>query len=121
MPFAHALIAWLTDHAVMVLVASVVLTVAVEHVGGTVRRRPDATAGSGTSITAGAAYAVAKAVISKGLMFGVALAVYRHRLFDLDWTSPLVWLAIFVARDFTYYWIHRAEHRVRVLWASHMV
>lgn len=23
--------------------------------------------------------------------------------------------------DFAYYWIHRAEHRVSVLWASHQV
>ena len=32
-----------------------------------------------------------------------------------------MWLGIFVGRDFAYYWIHRAEHRVRVLWASHMI
>jgi sterol desaturase/sphingolipid hydroxylase (fatty acid hydroxylase superfamily) len=45
----------------------------------------------------------------------------QHRLFDLDPTNPMVWAAIFLCRDFVYYWIHRAEHQLKVLWASHMV
>ena len=120
MPDASALITFVTGHAVLLLAASVVVTVTGEVVHGIVRRRADA-AGSATSVVAGVAYLVAKGVVSKGLMFGVALAVYDHRLFDLDWTNPLVWLGVFAGRDFAYYWTHRAEHRVRVLWASHMV
>lgn len=117
---ASDLIAWLTDHAVLLLTASVSLTVLGELVHGRLRHRLDAR-GSATSMVAGAAYLVAKGVVSKALMFGVALAVYERRLFDLDWRNPYVWLGIFVGRDLAYYWIHRAEHRVRVLWASHMV
>lgn len=120
MPDASALITFVTGHALLLLAASVVVTVTGEVVHGIVRRRTDA-AGSATSVAAGAAYLVAKGIVSKGLMFGVALAVYDHRLFDLDWTNPLVWLGVFAGRDFAYYWTHRAEHRVRVLWASHMV
>lgn len=120
MPLAPQLISWLTDHAVAVLAVSVTVTVVGEQVYGFLRRRLDAS-GSATSILAGGAYVVTKTVVSKGLMFGVALAVYDHRLFDLNWKNPLVWVAVFVARDFQYYWLHRAEHRVRVLWASHMI
>ncbi|MEA2900777.1 MAG: hypothetical protein QOH36_664 [Actinomycetota bacterium] len=118
MPDASALIHWVTSHATLLLAASVAVTVGGELAFGTLRRRLQ---GSATSMTAGLAYLAVKGVVSKALMFGVALAVYEHRLFTLDWTNPLVWLAIFVGRDFAYYWIHRAEHRVRVLWASHMI
>jgi len=40
--------------------------------------------------------------------------------FDLPvniWT----WVLAVLAADFTYYWMHRAEHRTRVLWAYHSV
>ncbi len=120
MPDASALIPWVTAHATLLLAASVAVTVGGELIFGTLRRRMKGS-GSATSMAAGLAYLAVKGVVSKALMFGVALAVYEHRLFTLDWTNPLVWLAIFVGRDFAYYWIHRAEHRVRVLWASHMI
>ncbi|MFC7484112.1 sterol desaturase family protein [Luedemannella flava] len=37
---------------------------------------------------------------------------------------PVVWwalLACLLAQDFLYYWSHRTHHRVRLLWASHVV
>ena len=117
---ASDLIVWLTDHAVLLLTASVAVTVGGELVHGRLRHRLDGR-GSATSMVAGAAYLLAKGIVSKVLMLGVALAVYERRLFDLDWRNPYVWVGIFVGRDFAYYWIHRAEHQVRVLWASHMV
>jgi sterol desaturase/sphingolipid hydroxylase (fatty acid hydroxylase superfamily) len=120
MPSGSDVIPWLTDHAVLLLAASVTVTLLGELVVGLMRRKADPT-GSATSMVAGLAYIVTKGVVSKALMFGVALAVYERRLFDLDWTNPFVWLSIFVGRDFVYYWIHRAEHRVRALWASHMI
>ncbi|MBW3555490.1 MAG: sterol desaturase family protein [Actinobacteria bacterium] len=120
MPSDPLVTTWLIDHAVALLAVSVACTVVGEHLLGMRRRHLDAT-GSATSIVAGAAYLATKALVSKGLVFGLALAVYDRRLFDLDWTNPVVWIGVFVARDFQYYWIHRAEHRVRVLWASHMV
>ena len=119
-PTAAQFLAWLTDHAILLLVLSVTVTVMVDQLWSALRRRSDLQS-TVTSITGGAAYLVVKAVVSKGAMFGVALAIYDHRLFDLDWTNPGVWLVFFLARDFEYYWIHRAEHRVRVLWASHLV
>jgi alkylglycerol monooxygenase len=34
--------------------------------------------------------------------------------------SPWQWIAAFVAYDFCYYWKHRAGHRSRIFWASHI-
>jgi sterol desaturase/sphingolipid hydroxylase (fatty acid hydroxylase superfamily) len=31
------------------------------------------------------------------------------------------WLLAILLADFTYYWMHRAEHRIRILWAHHSV
>lgn len=120
MQTASNLLSWLIAHALVVVGVSVTATVVGEQLLAIRRRRTDVQ-DSMTSITGGVAYLVMKAIVSKGLMFGVALAVYDHRLFDLDWTNPVVWVSIFVARDFVSYWIHRAEHRVRILWASHLI
>ncbi|MBU2668280.1 sterol desaturase family protein [Actinoplanes bogorensis] len=35
-----------------------------------------------------------------------------------DWW---VWVLLFFADDFAYYWFHRLHHEVRVLWAGHVV
>lgn len=32
-----------------------------------------------------------------------------------------VWVACLIATDFCYYWAHRADHRVRLLWTAHSV
>jgi len=53
------------------------------------------------------------------LVIGVYYLVYRHRVFDLPaslWTIA----ALVAAQDFFYYWFHRASHRIRWLWASHV-
>ena len=54
----------------------------------------------------------------------VNVAVYEglHSLTPLRVPSALwSWLILFVAYDFCYYWEHRANHRIRILWASHVV
>ncbi|RAR58826.1 sterol desaturase/sphingolipid hydroxylase (fatty acid hydroxylase superfamily) [Paraburkholderia unamae] len=47
--------------------------------------------------------------------------VYQH--FRLTSWQPgwAAWLALFVAQDLLYYVFHRASHRVRWLWAAHVV
>jgi sterol desaturase/sphingolipid hydroxylase (fatty acid hydroxylase superfamily) len=35
--------------------------------------------------------------------------------------GPLVWVGGFIAVDFVYYWSHRLEHRVSILWGHHSV
>lgn len=44
---------------------------------------------------------------------------YQHRLFELG-SGVWGYLVALVGWDFLYYWHHRAEHRVRLLWACHV-
>jgi hypothetical protein len=63
------------------------------------------------------------ALLALGGVLGVAYAwVYaRARVIDLGRWPLLAWTVAFVGVDFTYYWWHRASHRVNVLWAAHIV
>ena len=62
-----------------------------------------------------------------GLMFkivfiGLYVTVYeRYRAAALSETSLWVWLFAMLFYDFCYYWAHRFEHEVGVLWAAHIV
>jgi sterol desaturase/sphingolipid hydroxylase (fatty acid hydroxylase superfamily) len=59
-----------------------------------------------------------------GTLFKVAMYtwVFQHvALFELSATSPWVWIFALIGYDFCYYWLHRAGHRVGVLWAAHVV
>ncbi len=55
----------------------------------------------------------------------VAIPVYAwvyHHWRIVNWQPGwLAWLALFVAQDLLYYVFHRASHRVRWLWAAHVV
>jgi sterol desaturase/sphingolipid hydroxylase (fatty acid hydroxylase superfamily) len=53
------------------------------------------------------------------VVIGLYIGIYQHRLFNL----PTTWWSIallFVAQDFLYYFFHRASHRIRWMWASHV-
>jgi len=54
-----------------------------------------------------------------GLIALVAGWLYAHRLATVPpmWWA---WIAVFVLDDFNYYLFHRAAHRVRWFWASHV-
>jgi len=67
------------------------------------------TMGLGNRVIGGAAH---------GMIFGLYIFLYRHRLLELGTGWP-VWLALFFAEDLTYYGFHRASHEVRFLWAAH--
>ncbi|WP_404366509.1 sterol desaturase family protein [Marinobacter sp.] len=47
-------------------------------------------------------------------------AFFDFRLFDIPFNAWTVAL-LFVVQDFFYYWFHRAHHRIRLLWCSHVV
>ena len=42
-------------------------------------------------------------------------------LFQISPRSPLAWIAILFLLDLAYYAVHRASHRVNVIWATHAV
>jgi sterol desaturase/sphingolipid hydroxylase (fatty acid hydroxylase superfamily) len=116
------LIDWYSANAAILFVVLVGSAVAIEQV----RRRADGSrddvVSARTSLTSGLAFIVVKGIVSKLALASLALFVYdRFRLFTLDLANPWVWVGVFVIRDFVYYWVHRAEHRIRMLWASHMV
>lgn len=45
--------------------------------------------------------------------------LHQFAMFDLSFNALNLFL-LFVLQDFLYYWFHRASHRVRWLWASHV-
>lgn len=51
----------------------------------------------------------------------VLLLIYSHSPFQEDWGSLLLyWLLLLLAQDFMFYWQHRLEHEIRLLWAVHI-
>ncbi|MGB0893883.1 MAG: sterol desaturase family protein [Parashewanella sp.] len=48
------------------------------------------------------------------------LSVFDWRLFDIS-MSLSSFVLLLVAQDFCYYWFHRASHRIRWMWAAHVV
>jgi sterol desaturase/sphingolipid hydroxylase (fatty acid hydroxylase superfamily) len=53
------------------------------------------------------------------LFIGFALKLQPYRIANLGWSWP-VFVAAFLIDDLTYYWWHRASHRIRWLWADHV-
>lgn len=49
----------------------------------------------------------------------ISMFAWDHRLFDLG-DGWVAWIVALVAWDFSYYWAHRSQHRVRLFWANHV-
>lgn len=64
--------------------------------------------------------AIPAAFVVKGIIIYTCTIIYEYRLFTL---SPCYWwwMLCFFADDFSFYWFHRFSHKIRFLWASHMV
>ncbi len=61
-------------------------------------------------------------VFGKLLRLGIYVLAFNHlALWRLPADAWWVWLLALVGYDFCYYWLHRAGHRVAVLWAAHAV
>ena len=71
-----------------------------------------------TSLALGTGSTVA-GVLTGGFVAALALFLYEHRLFTIGW-AWWAFVLCFVLDDFAYYWFHRAAHRVRWFWASHV-
>ena len=87
-------------------------------------RRPDAYEPKDTLVSL--AFGLGSTVA--GLLFGgfalfVFLWAYEYHLFDLGaewWSVWWAWPLCFVLDDLAYYGVHRAGHRIRWFWASHV-
>ena len=76
----------------------------------------------GQSMVQGVSWVAARLVLGKALLFGVWIWTWEHlSLLTVDAANPLSWVAYWIIGDFLYYWTHRAEHRVRLLWSSHLI
>ena len=58
-------------------------------------------------------------LIFGGIVAALSLWLYQFRLFDIGW-AWWAWPICFVLDDLAYYWVHRAGHRIRWFWASHV-
>src|SRR5580658_2247549 len=52
-------------------------------------------------------------------VYGIATRLWAHRVTDLG-PGVLGWTVAMIGWDFSYYWHHRAEHEMRILWACHV-
>ncbi|WP_020399641.1 sterol desaturase family protein [Kordiimonas gwangyangensis] len=62
--------------------------------------------------------------LSSLMTFGLVLFLTQgliapFALFEISMT-PMMWVVAILLADFTYYWMHRAEHEVRLFWAYHV-
>jgi sterol desaturase/sphingolipid hydroxylase (fatty acid hydroxylase superfamily) len=64
-------------------------------------------------------------MLLSGLPLGAAAGalgwVWSHRLYTLPLAQWWPWVALFFGQEFCYYWMHRADHRIRWMWATHSV
>lgn len=54
--------------------------------------------------------------------FGVLDWCNQHAIYKPDlltYYPVLAWFLVFIGQDFCFYWLHRAEHYSRILWAVH--
>ena len=57
----------------------------------------------------------------KLVVLAIFVAVYELSPLRLDPGDWWVWVLLFFADDFSYYWFHRISHESRFFWASHVV
>ena len=69
--------------------------------------------------------AIGRLFINRIIGFGIAGVVFgavaRFRINTIPMNHWWSWLALLFALEFFYYWMHRADHRVQWLWATHAV
>jgi sterol desaturase/sphingolipid hydroxylase (fatty acid hydroxylase superfamily) len=112
---------WYSQHAVTVFGLASVLAFAGELIYRKRRHSFDLSE-STTSLASAAGFLLAKSLLSKLVLVSLSLTIYNnYRIFTLDLSNLWIWVGVFLLRDFIYYWVHRTEHMVKLLWASHMV
>jgi len=97
-----------------------VALMAIEAVADAVMRRDlYESKDTAASITTGLG-SVAGSLVTKAMQLVIFGLIYRFRVFNLG-HQGWVWLLLFFADEFSYYWFHRASHECRLFWASHVV
>jgi len=61
-------------------------------------------------------------LLIQGGLTGVMLyGIWNLRMATLDMDQWWHWVSLFVGQEFCYYWMHRADHRIRWFWLNHSV
>lgn len=60
-------------------------------------------------------------MIGGGLVGLLLLGIARFRVADIAMDRWWHWALLFAGQEFCYYWMHRADHRVRWFWLNHSV
>ncbi len=105
-------IAWATPFFVALIISEIIYG----RLSGRTSFEPKDT---GASMVMGFGNAIS-GVVFGFIGLGVFLWAYEHRIFDLGYVW-WAWVLCFLAADLVYYWFHRAAHRVRWFWASHVI
>lgn len=59
--------------------------------------------------------------IGGGIVGLLLLGVAEFRIADIAMDRWWHWLLLFLGQEFCYYWMHRADHRIRWFWLNHAV
>jgi sterol desaturase/sphingolipid hydroxylase (fatty acid hydroxylase superfamily) len=73
-----------------------------------------------SNLTLGGSYQIAELFYFAFFVDAAFSWVYSLRLFTLE-LSPLNLILLFFGLEFSYYWFHRASHRIRWFWCAHVV
>ncbi len=73
-----------------------------------------------TNFTLGGSYQLLELVwfalfVGAAWQFGDSLRLFH---IEMNWAS---WIALMLGQEFFYYWMHRANHRIRWFWCAHVV
>ena len=71
-----------------------------------------------TSLSVGMIFLLRQQVINLSVY---AYIFHNFAFFSLNQNSFWVWGAAFILQDFCYYWFHRYNHEINILWATHSV
>jgi sterol desaturase/sphingolipid hydroxylase (fatty acid hydroxylase superfamily) len=116
------LLHWYAAHAALIVAVVIPSAIVADRTHRWATGRDVEGAGTRLSLISALAFLGAKTVVGKLVFVALGLWVYASlRIWTLDPFNPMIWLGVFVLRDAIYYWVHRLEHRVHILWASHMI
>ena len=99
------------------LLCALVLVAVEACIGGWLGRRLYDLRDAATNV-AMAVGGLAMSAVALTVSAGISMALYRHRIFELE-PGVGTWLLLLLAEDLCYYFFHRVSHRVPLFWAAH--
>ena len=59
-------------------------------------------------------------LLMRGISLFMLTLAFDYRFAELNPHSWIYWLTLFLLEDFIFYWLHRMDHTIRLLWAIHV-